>query len=142
MRETKIWLAVGWAALLLSSMVSMMAVFMGSGSADLHGLLLFQLLMIPLAVIAIIAYALQARSRAGGGSGLALLWAKIPGIMLFAVASALSMTLIAELSLVLVSQLTEHPRSWLEHVPSATSAFSSVALAAAYANLQLVERVR
>ncbi|MEQ8207670.1 MAG: hypothetical protein RIA65_15960 [Woeseia sp.] len=142
MKEIKVWLAVGWAALLLSSMISMMAVFMGSGSGDLHGLLLFQLAMVPVTVIAITVYTLQARAQSRGGSGLALLWANIPGIMLFAVASAMSMTLIAELSFILISMLTEQPRPWLEHVPSATSACSSVALAAAYGNLQVFDRQR
>lgn len=142
MKEVKVWFAVGWAALLLSSMISMMAVFMGSGSGDLHGLLVFQLLMVPVTVIAIVFYTLQARAHAAGGSGLALLWAHIPGIMLFAVASAMSMTLIAELSFILISILTEQPRSWLEHVPSATAAFSSLALAAAYGNLQLTPQPR
>lgn len=126
------WTTIAWAALLLSSMVSMMAVFMGSGSADLHGLLMFQFVMVPVTVVAIIAYGLQARHLSGKRAGFAHLMANIPGPMLFVVASALCMTLIAEMALILVSTMTEMPRPWLEHVPAVTSALSALALAAGF----------
>jgi hypothetical protein len=131
------WLAIGWAALLLSSLVSMMAVFMGSGSGDLHGLLRFQLFLLPVMLLAVAAYIVRAAQKAPDGRGLRLLWRHIPGMMLFAVASALSLTVIAELSFILISLLTDAPRPWLEHIPAATALCSAVALACAYGDLQI-----
>ena len=115
----------------------MMAVFMGSGSGDLHGLLRFQFFLLPVTLLAVAGYILRARRAAPDGRGLRLLWQHIPGMMLFAAASALSLTVIAELSFVLLSVLTEAPRPWLEHIPAVTALCSAVALACAWGDLQI-----
>lgn len=133
------WITIGWAALLLSSMVSMMAVFMGSGSSDLQGLLLLQLWLIPLQCLALAAYLWRAQSLS---SGLPALWRHTPGWLVFILCSALSLVLISELSFVLVSMLAETPRPWQEHIPAVTAFLSAFALAAAYAHLQLEQGVR
>jgi len=131
------WLAVGWAALLLSSVVSMMGVFMGSTSADLHGLLGVQALALPVALLAIALYLRWARRRAGGRGGLRLLWTHMPGWLLFVVASAASLTLIAELTFVLVDLHAPGPRPWLEHVPALVAVVSAIALAVAVASIEV-----
>lgn len=131
------WLVVGWAALLLSSLVSMMAVFMGSSSADLRGLLGVQSLALPVALLAIALYLRWARRHAGGRGGLRLLWAHTPAWLVFVVAAAASLTLIAELTFVLVDLHTAGSRPWPEHVPALVAIVSAVALAAAVASLEV-----
>lgn len=133
------WVTIGWAVLLLSSMVSMMAVFMGSGSSDLEGLLLLQLWLIPLQLLALAAYLWRASSLS---TGLSALWRHTPGWLVFTLCSALSLVLISELSFVLVTMLAESSRPWQEHIPAATAFLSALALAAGYAHLQIEQGVR
>lgn len=136
------WLTIGWAALLLSCLVSMMAVFMGSASSDLRGLIAFQAVALPAALLALALYLRYARRAAGGRGGAALLWRHTPGWLVFVVASAASLTLIAELSLLLLDALTEERRPVAEHVPALTALAAGVALAASYACLRVRESVR
>lgn len=136
------WLAVGCAALLLSSVIAMMGVFMGSTSGDLRGLLGAQALLLPAALLAIALCLRWARRRAGGRGGLRLLWTHTPAWLVFVVASAASLTLIAELTFVLVQLHAAEPRPWLEHVPALVAVVSALALAAAFASLEVARAAR
>ncbi len=129
-------IGVGWAVVLLSCLVAMMAIFMGSSSGDLAGLLRAQAVALPLALLAIGGYLWRAARLAGGSGGAALLWRHTPGWLLFVIASAASLTLIAELTFGLVQALAGEPRPWPEHVPAILALVSSVALAMAWAERQ------
>jgi len=131
------WITIGWAALLLSSMVSMMAVFLGSASLDLYGLLQVQAALVPLALLAITGYVLHARYRSENATALATLWRHIPGWLVFVVVCAALLTLIAELTFLLIGLLAEEPRPLLEHVPAVSAIVNAIALAAGYASLQM-----
>lgn len=131
------WVTIGWAALLLSSLISMMAVFLGSASRDLGGLLAVQVFMLPAALIAIGLYLRFAGRAARDVGAFAQLWRHTPGWLVFVVLSAASLTLIAELSMLLIRYHEAGIRPWLEHVPAISAIVFAVALAMAYASLQL-----
>lgn len=137
MKTVETWVALGWAALLLSSLLSMLAVFTGSQSGDLHGLLTLQEFMLPFTLAAIAFYFWRARRMAGGRGGAALLWRHTPGWLVLVVASAASLTLIAELTFLLLVAHDVEPRPYSEHVPALVALCSAVALAAAGASLRM-----
>ncbi len=139
MRTLLNWLAIGWAALLLSSMVSMMAVFLGSASHDLYGLLRIQLVLAPVALLAMAMYLAHAARHVATGTLLHALWRQTPGWLVFTVFCAALLTLIAELTFILISVHAEAPRPALEHVPAVASIVNALALACSYAHLRLTE---
>lgn len=134
MRSFRVGVTIAWAGVCLSSLVSMMAVFMGSGSGDTRALLSFQNALLPVTLAALVVYGWRATRR---GDGLVLLWRHTPGWLLFVVASAASLTLIAELSFVLITWHDAGTRPWIEHVPAVTALSASLALAAGYADLAM-----
>src|SRR5690606_39524989 len=70
------WLAVAFATLLGSSLLSMMAVFSGSTGGDLDALLHLQAAAIPLAAVAV-AWSLHVNARSPGTAGVSRrLWAR------------------------------------------------------------------
>lgn len=129
MRAVDTALLTGWALLLLSSIVSMMAVFLGSGSPDLGGLLSVQLAALPCAVLAIVIYFRRITRSRSEINIVRLYWEITPGWLIFAVALAGALALIAELALVLASVYTDEARPWREHVPAICALLSSIALA-------------
>lgn len=137
MKEVETWITLGWAALLLSCLLSMMAVFMGSTSSDLRGLVDVQATLLPVAVIGIAYYLWKARRIAEDSRGAALLWRHTPAWLVVAVACAASLTLVAELTFVLLHVLDAGPRQWREHVPAIGALLSAVALALGFASLSL-----
>ena len=137
MKEFDSWLAFGWAVLLLSSLLTMMAVFTGSTGSDLHGLLYVQSLLLPVAGIGIAYYLWKAGRLAEDRRGAALLWRHTPGWLVCAVACTASLTLIAELTLLLLHLLDAGTRPWWEHVPGLGALLSSVAFALGLASLRL-----
>lgn len=127
------WLAVAFATLLGSSLLSMMAVFSGSTGGDLDALLHLQAAAIPLAAVAV-AWSLHVIARSPGTVGVSRrLWAELPGWLVFVVVVMLSLVLVAELAFVLVSRYTEEPQRWRDHVPVATAFATAMGLAACYA---------
>lgn len=136
------WVVIGWAALLLSCLVSMMAVFMGAASSDLRTLLDVQATLLPVTIIGIAYYLWRARRLADDNRGAALLWRRTPGWLVFAVASAGSLTMIAELTFLLLQLHDAGTRPWREHVPTLCALSSSVAMALGYASLGLASSRR
>ncbi len=139
MRMVETWVALGWAALLLSSLLSMLAVFAGSQSGDLQGLLALQEFMLPFTLAAIAFYFWRARRLGDGRGGAALLWQHTPGWLVLVVASAASLTLIAELTFLLLIAHDVAPRPFAEHVPALIALTSALALAGAGANLRMMQ---
>ncbi len=131
------WMTIGWAALLLSSVVSMMAVFMGSGSQDLGALLALQVYLLPAALIAIGLYLRFAGRAVRNVGAFAQLWRHTPRWLVFVVMCAASLTLIAELSLMLLEFHEADSRPWLEHVPAFGALVYAVALAMGYASSRI-----
>lgn len=134
------WLTVVFAAVLLSSFVSMMAAFFGSEGGDLRELMVLQALLIPVAIAALMWSFGTMFRRYGRKEGLRKFWNSLPGWLLFAVVVANSLVLIAELSFALIEHHVGEPRPWQEHLPAATTLFSSIALAACYVSFRLTDR--
>lgn len=133
------WLTAVFAVALLSSIVSMMATFVGSQGADLQDLLALQVVLAPIAVtVAIGCFGLLIR-RYGYRGAFERSWAYLPGWLLFAILAANSLVVIAELSFLLIERHTGNPRPWQEHVPTATALSSSVALAVCYTSFRLAK---
>lgn len=137
MRALATWIAIGWAALTALSLVSMMTVFMNESDGQLDGLLRTQLAALPLLLVALVVYVWRARRFAGEQGALRALWDCTPGWLVFAVASAASLTLIAELTFALIGLLKAEPQPWMEHVPAIMALLSALAMATAVASLRL-----
>jgi glucan phosphoethanolaminetransferase (alkaline phosphatase superfamily) len=131
------WLSVAFSAMLLSSLVSMMAAFVGSEGADLRDLVILQTILIPFAVSVVIWIFAALIRRHGYKAALRQFWNSLPGWLLFAVFAANSLVMIAELSFILIQHHTGDLRPWQEHVPAATALFSSIALASCYVAFRL-----
>jgi glucan phosphoethanolaminetransferase (alkaline phosphatase superfamily) len=92
------WLTAVFAVTLLSSIVSMMATFVGSQGVDLQDLLELQVVLTLIAVaVAISCFGLLIR-RYGHRGAFERFWAYLPGWLLFALLAANSLVVIAELS--------------------------------------------
>jgi hypothetical protein len=139
MNAVRTWVTIAWAALLASSLVSMMAVFMGSASSDLHALLQVQAVATLIAVVAIARYLWTAHCHSAGANAFAVIWHYLPGWLVFVVLSANSLVMIAELTFILIQSLADQARPWQEHVPALSACLSSVALAGGYASLRMAE---
>lgn len=137
MQAILVWVTIGWAVMLLSSLVSMMAVFLGSSSGDLNGLLAFQAAMLPVAAIAIALYLRFAGRSDRDVGGITQAWRFTPGWLVFVVLSAASLTLIAELTIQLIHWHGAQPRPWHEHVPVLSVITNAVALALGVASLNI-----
>ncbi|MEM9208051.1 MAG: hypothetical protein AAGA61_02295 [Pseudomonadota bacterium] len=119
------------AFIILSCLFTLMIVFTGGSltGADVRGLLLTQLLSIPLS-LGVLAVEVRAFVRLNGWRiGLALLWQKIPAWLVLAFVLLNSLVLIGELSVVLLDYLMQKSSALTDHVPllallSASSAFA------------------
>lgn len=124
---------IALAAMILSCLISMMAVFMAdnlSGS-DLEDLLFLQAATIPIASI-VFALSLSGFVRERGWRhGLRQLWDSTPPWLVFVVASLLSLVGVGELSFYLIRSISSRNASFFEHVPllcllSSTAAFTAL----------------
>lgn len=126
------WLTAIFAVMLASSLVSMMAAFVGSQGADFQDLLKLQAVLVPVS-IAVVLWCLALLIRQYGfGKGFRKFWSVLPGWLVFAVLAVNSLVLVAELSFILIQYHTETLRPWQEHLPAATAFSSSLALATCY----------
>lgn len=131
------WLTIVFATLLVSTMLSMMAVFSGATGNDLNDLLDLQTVAIPVALASAI-WSFARLARTGGyREATRRFWTALPGWLLFVLCLAMALVLVAELSFVLALQGTGNGRPWQEHVPAAAAFFSSVALATCYVAFRL-----
>jgi|GEM_PF-2485049 len=131
------WLTASFAVVLVSSIVSMMATFVGSEGGDLRDLLVLQLAVLPVSVLVIAWCVAGLVRRFGAADAARAFWRHLPGWLLFSVIMADALVLIAELSFVVLQFHTGEPRLWLEHIPAATAFWSSLALAACYVGFRL-----
>lgn len=131
------WLSASFAVILASSIVSMMASFVGSEGGDLRDLLVLQLVVIPFSVVVILWCAGGLVRHFGAAEAPRVFWRHLPGWLLFAVIMADSLVLIAELSFIVLQYHTGEARHWLEHIPAATAFWSSLALAACFVGYRL-----
>jgi hypothetical protein len=126
------WLTAAFAVMLASSLVSMMAGFVGSQGADLQDLLKLQAALVPVSIAIVVwCFSLLAR-QFGYGNVLREFWRFLPGWLIFAVFAVNSLVLVAELSFFLIQYHTATVRPWQEHLPAATALCSSLALATCY----------
>jgi hypothetical protein len=126
------WLTAAFAVMLVSSLVSMMAAFVGSQGADLQDLLKLQAVLVPVSIAVVVwCFSLLTR-QLGYGNVLRKFWSVLPGWLIFAVFAVNSLVLVAELSFVLIRYHTAAVRPWQEHLPAATALCSSLALATCY----------
>lgn len=131
------WLTAVFAVMLASSIVSMMAAFVGSEGADFQDLLKLQVLLVPIALV-VVAWCLGRLVRQHGRrNAFRIFWNALPGWLLFSVLAANSLVIIAELSFVLIQHHAGNLRPWQEHVPPAAALCSSLAAAACYVSFHL-----
>lgn len=131
------WLTAVFAVMLVSSLVSMMAVFVGSEGEDLRDLMVLQAILIPLAAAAGVWCLGSLVLQYGCRNALRKFWDCLPGWLVFAVFAANSPVLIAELSFALLQHHTLEPTPWQERVPAATALSSSLALVSCYVRFRL-----
>ena len=126
------WLTAAFAVMLASSLVSMMAAFVGSHGVDLQDLLKLQAVLVPVSIAVVVwCFSLLVR-QSGYGDAIRKFWRVLPGWLIFVVLAVNSLVLVAELSFVLIQYHTATLRPWQEHLPAATALFSSLALATCY----------
>ena len=131
------WLTAIFAVMLASSIVSMMAAFVGSRGADFQDLLKLQAVLVPIS-IAVLAWGFALLIRQYGYRyGMRKFWSVLPGWLVFAVLAVNSLVLVAELSFVLIQYHTGALRPWQEHLPAATALSSSLAFAACYVGFRI-----
>jgi uncharacterized membrane protein len=131
------WLTAVFATTLASSIVSMMAAFVGSEGADLQDLLKLQAAMVPISIAVVALCCGIVVRKYGYRSAFQKLRDHLPAWLLFITFAANSLVLIAELSFALIQHHTGSLRPWQEHLPAATAFSSSLALAACYACFRL-----
>lgn len=126
------WLTAAFAVMLASSLVSMMAAFVGSQGEDLQDLLKLQAVLVPVSIAVVVWCLFLLTRQFGFGNVFRTLWSVLPGWLIFAVLAVNSLVLIAELSFLLIQYHTATLRPWQEHLPAATALCSSLALATCY----------
>ena len=125
--------SIGALLVLASSIVSLMAVFMGGRGPDLQALLAGQTaaaiggLPVTLFLLADIV------RQMGWHNGWRSIWQVIPGWMVRSLLGMLTLALVGELSLFLVARSTSVQLTDGAHVPLATALSSTFALSALYA---------
>ena len=119
----------------LSCLVTLMTVFMssGSGGADIHGLILLQaLVMLPaLIVVATVIFGFVAAR--GWAQGLHAIWLALPQWLVFIFLLLNSLFLFGEIAFVIVMQATDEVIAWQDHVPLVAMLLCSSAFLALYA---------
>lgn len=145
MKERAVKIAlVTLAVMMLSCLVSMMAVFMGdnrSGS-DLNDLLVAQATAIPIASI-VFAISLSGFVRDRGWQrGLRQLWDSTPPWLVFVLASLISLVGIGELSFYLIRSISAQSASFAEHVPLLCLLACTAAFTALFATLNPFDETR
>ena len=131
------WLTAVFAVMLASSIVSMMAAFVGSEGADLQDLLKLQAVLVPVALVVVIWCFGFLVLRYGYRGAFRNFWGTLPGWLLFAILAANSLVLVAELTFILIQYHTGTLPPWQEHVPAAAALCSSLALATCYVCFRL-----
>lgn len=111
----------------LTCLVSIMALFMGGGQAsnDLHSLLMIQTIAVPLATVVLIAVIAR--------SNLKTLWRALPQWLVFIVLLLNALALCGEIALVAATRMTERVGLWQEHVPLVCMMMCSAAFLVLYA---------
>lgn len=132
------WLTAGFAVTLASSLVSMMAAFVGSRGADFQDLLKLQAVLVPVSIMVVVGCFVLLIRRYGYKGALGRFWSALPGWLIFAVLAINSLVLVAELSFILIQYHTATLRPWQEHLPAATALCSSLALATCYVCFRIV----
>jgi hypothetical protein len=119
-----------FAVIALSSLVSLMVIFMGGGQAgpDLHGLMLMQACAIPLALVAVGFVIALFVAASGWMQGLSRLWAAMPQWLVFGVVLLNSLFLAGELALVIVARAMGKGLSLSEQVPLVCLLLSTLAV--------------
>ena len=120
----------------LSCLVTLMTVFMGSrdaGGADLEGLILLQAMLVPPAVliVATIVYGFVAAD--GWSRGFRAIWQALPQWLIFVFLLLNSLFLFGEIAFVVVMQATDSVIRWQDHVPLVAMLSCSSAFLALYA---------
>lgn len=131
------WLTAIFAVMMASSIVSMMAAFVGSQGADLQDLLKLQAVLVPVSIAVVVWCFVLLIRQYGYGNAFRKFWNVLPGWLVFAVFAVNSLVLVAELSFILIQYHTATLRPWQEHLPAATALCSSLALATCYVSFRI-----
>jgi len=125
------------ALIIVTCLVSTMAVFMGGGQGgtDLHSLMVMQAASIPIAILSVVAILVPAGD---GGNGARRIWAAIPQWMVFGFLLLNSLVIAGETAFLIVLNATERDIVWTEHIPLAAMLACSVAFCVLYARLNVL----
>lgn len=129
-------LLIVFAITALSCLVSLMAIFMGSGAggADLHGLILLQALVTLPALLAVVTVIYSFVSAQGWAKGLHAIWLALPQWLVFIFLLLNSLFLFGEIAFVIVMQATDEIIKWQDHVPLVAMLLCSSAYLAVFAH--------
>ena len=126
--------SIGALLVLASSVVSLMAVFMGGRGPDLQALLDVQVAASVLGIIVILWVLASICREFGLKQGLRQIWQVMPGWLVRSLLGMLTLVLVGELSLYLVARADSLRLADGAHVPLLTAFSSTCALGALYAS--------
>lgn len=116
-----------------SCLVTLMGVFLGAGLDDLGPLLAAQAAAaVVAAAIALLALSWLARGR-GMAAALGVVWACVPGWLVFAFCAVNTLVAMGELAFYMVARTAGREAAWHEHAPLACALAGSVAFCMLYA---------
>ena len=135
-----VYLTILLVGVVLSCLVSTMALFMGGGqgTVDLFGLLAIQSASIPAALVAV--FVALYLTRVAGHSPLTVqrIYAAVPQWLVFIVLILAMLVGFGEVAFVVVERATGNPIAWRAHVPLLSMLFCSLAVAVLYACIGLM----
>ena len=120
-------------ALAGTSLVTMMAVFMGAEHPALGPLLAAQLVGSALAALLVLGALAAFVAAFGARRAPAEIWRRLPGWLLFVVVSLVSLTIAGELSYLLVHTVGHRSTTLREHAPLLAALWGSLGYGALYA---------
>lgn len=134
------YLAVLLAGVVLSCLVSIMALFMGGGqgTVDLFGLLAIQTASIPAAVLAMLLALYLTRLAGHTPLTVQRIYAAVPQWLVFIVLILAMLVCFGEVAFVVVERATGTPLAWRAHVPLLGMLICSLAVAVLYACIGLM----
>ena len=134
------YLVVLHVAVVISCLVSTMALFMGGGqsSNDLFALMVFQVVTIPASVATAAFGVAVSRPYRTGSATAKQLYDACPQWLIFCGLMLVSLTLFGEIAFLVVSTTTDTAVVWTGHVPLVAMTVNSAAVCVLYSSINLM----
>ena len=131
---------VAMSLVVLSCLVSIMALFMGAGQAgaDLQSLMYLQIASVPVALAAILLGRFVPDPKTSDGVGFKTLYAAVPQWMVFCLLMLNLLVAAGEIAFYVVARMTDETIAWTAHAPLVSMFACSLAVCVLYARAQLI----